>query len=79
MIEGKTIEQKDARILREALAKIAALRVPQISPIADNALKRYAAAIAPYCEHVETVTILAEQKRACLDCGARMALLEVVK
>lgn len=64
-------EQRDVRILREALAGIANRGHQTLTPIAIEGLRRFAFAVHTYCEHVEEVFVEAENKNACLDCGRR--------
>lgn len=67
------VQQKHARILREALAKLANPRQspPAICQYINQQLARYAESVKPYCECNERVFIAAENKEACLDCGQR--------
>jgi len=65
------VRQADARILREALAKIWKTGHPAIRVMCNQALTMYAQSVRNYCGHPETVMVETEGKMACLDCGVR--------
>lgn len=64
-------KQKDVRILRETLAKLARMNARAIAEPANKALLQFAQAIAEYCPHEEQTLVAAENMNACLDCGKR--------
>ena len=65
------IQQKHARILREALAKLHPHLPPHYQEITLKALDDYAEQLRPYCEHPEESYVPAQQKVVCLDCCRR--------
>lgn len=67
------VDQKSARVLREALSKLTKMGNPFVTTVALEALRKYAALVAPHCECVDTVFLTQESKHACLDCGKRHA------
>ena len=69
--EVPMVKQKDARILREALASVHKNAPPQIKQKIVMELKRYAEAVKAYCECLDRSYVSTEAKFACLDCGKR--------
>jgi hypothetical protein len=65
--EEATVKQKDARILREAVAHIANHGPNAFKMRALVALKQYALAVKPYCTHSETAKV--DNMNVCIDCG----------
>ena len=72
--QAPVVRQADARILREALAKIWKTGHPAIRVMCDQALRAFAASVRPICGHPETVMVETEGKHACLDCGTRITV-----
>ena len=80
------VRQKDARILREAVAWCFKKTPPMIQKKMSQVLLEYAAAVKLYCTCTERAHVANEKKYACLDCGQRHAtatsknpVLEIVK
>ena len=68
------MNQKSAKILREALAHIAKFGDPNSKSKALTALGKYAKAIVEVCEHTDLASVKAatgQTVKACLDCGKR--------
>lgn len=65
------VYQEDARILREALARIHnQFPIPLLRTYVNNQLRRYAKAVGEYCLHPEKADV-DQSTLACLDCGER--------
>ena len=69
------VGQREVRILREALAKIAnTSRDPESKRYAIESLRQYGVAVREYCTHTERVRYQKVNIIACLDCGLREKL-----
>lgn len=65
------VRQKDARILREALAWLHRHSPPRIQHRINTAMLDYAKQVGKYCTCPEKSFIEKEAAFACLDCGHR--------
>jgi len=68
------VEQKHAKILREALCHIANRTHGQVRAYCDQKLTEFAKAVSNYCSHPEKSRLY--NSYACLDCGKRFPLME---
>lgn len=62
--------QRDARVLREGLAKVFKMVPPPIQQEINNILGLYARNVAVYCQHPETAFVAMRGCKVCIDCGA---------
>lgn len=70
-MKNLTVKQRDAKILREALAGLYSKVPPMAQRKILTALSEYGARVGEYCECPEVAFIEKEKKFACLDCGKR--------
>ena len=70
-----TVKQRDAKILRESLARVhkalKSMGRPDLTRMIETNLREYAAGVRPYCEHSDTT--LVNKDLVCLDCGHKRA------
>jgi hypothetical protein len=68
-----SIEQKHARILREALGKVYKSAPLEAQKYIHNQLKHYADSVRPYCNCPERWQDPKKKDFICVDCGKRHA------
>lgn len=65
-----TVLQRDARVLREGLAKVFKMVPPPIQQEINNILSLYARNVSVYCQHPEMAFVPMRGCKVCIDCGA---------